>query len=101
MILPRLAMRILLALALVLAQQVGALHRLSHATEPMRGLAHESVCEACLAMVALDKPIVVHGPRLPAIDDGVAAAPAERAATRVIAGGRAAYRSRAPPALSS
>lgn len=101
MILPRLGLRVLLALALVLAQQAAALHRQSHATEQMRGVTHESACEGCLAVAVLDKPIVAHLLGAAAIAETVDEAPARRFVALVAAGGRAAYRSRAPPLPSA
>lgn len=101
MILPRLGLRVLLALALVLAQQAAALHRQAHATEQTHGVAHEPACEGCLAVAALDKPIVAPMPGATVRGEVVVEAPAMHFVALVAAGGRAAYRSRAPPLPSA
>ena len=97
MSLQRLGSRALLALLLVLAQQVGGLHRLGHAADALAGLPQAEVCDACLALATLDTPAV----------DAVWAAPtwpafqAPPARDLAIASGATgapcAYRSRAPP----
>ncbi len=89
--------RLLLALALVLAQQLGAMHRLSHAIDQVHGLAPEPACEACLALAALDKPVASSAVAMAALPERLAAAPRAHPVLAVASGGRGAYRSRAPP----
>lgn len=92
--------RMLLALALVLAQQLGAAHRLGHAVEQMHGLCHPSACDTCLAVAALDKPIASTVAALPARAEPVAESPSSLMAPVDATGGQANYRSRAPPQAS-
>ena len=88
---------LLFALALVLAQQLAALHGLTHAIEQTRGLAHDATCETCFAVALLDNPIVdALEPRLGRAE-GAAATPAQSVSAAIASGGQAPYRSRAPP----
>jgi hypothetical protein len=93
----RLASRVLLALVLVWAQQLGAVHRLGHAFEQIAGLAHEPACETCCALCAIDGPSTPSVAAMALLPAGFAAAPTERAVGFIVHGGQGFYRSRAPP----
>jgi hypothetical protein len=93
----RLAFQVLLALVLVLAQQLGAAHRLGHAVEQVAGLAHQPACETCLGLAAFDQPAPAAVVAVPLLPAGIETVPALRGAGFIAHGGQGFYRSRAPP----
>ncbi|HEY4998990.1 MAG TPA: hypothetical protein VII36_07600 [Usitatibacter sp.] len=91
-----------LAFALLVGQQVAALHDLGHATEL---LSHKqgsktppATCDQCFACAQLSSAVGVTPPVLPVVAAGIPVGCFARDATIRIAP-RLAFRSRAPPTL--
>lgn len=92
----RTVLNLLLAVVLLLAQQLAAAHALSHHDE---GGVPEHVCELCVAAAQLASGLPSAAPVLTAAPAAIApqtATPSIRARTPHLA-----YRSRAPPSLLS
>jgi hypothetical protein len=99
-----LALRLLLALLLVVSQQQAVLHMLSHGFEEIsqnrdQGYPHQQFCERCVAFAGLDKPAVSADAVVPQTS-----AVAQPPQTPIFADADCplspAYLSRAPPPVS-
>lgn len=96
----RFPLALLLAVLLLAAQHLAAVHQLGHAEEQLAGLTHGNACSTCLMVAALDTPVLdAIGPAA-APTFGRASPPAAQGEAAWVGGAPCAYRSRAPPRLA-